>query len=87
MVAASAHENTVGIALLDQVAEQSGTVKKALVDQGFKKKVVEHGKNVDIDVETSATRTTRASFRRPSGGSWTKRDPDVLVARLASLAG
>ncbi|MFE2091582.1 IS5 family transposase [Streptomyces sp. NPDC059460] len=48
---ASAHENTAGIALLDGVAEQCDTVKKALVDQGFKKKVVEHGKNVGIDVE------------------------------------
>ena len=48
---ASAHENTVGIALLDGVIEHCDTVKKALVDQGFKKKVVEHGKNVGIDVE------------------------------------
>ncbi len=48
VLAASAHENTAGIALLDQVAEQSGTVKKALVDQGFKKEVVEHGTNVGI---------------------------------------
>ncbi|MFJ9543977.1 IS5 family transposase [Streptomyces sp. NPDC101225] len=48
---ASAHENTAGIALLNGVAEQCDTVTKALVDQGFKKKVVEHGKNVGIDVE------------------------------------
>lgn len=48
---ASAHENTAGIALLDGVIEQCDTVKKALVDQGFKKKVVEHGTNVGIDVE------------------------------------
>ena len=48
---ASAHDNTAGIALLDGVAGQCDTVKKALVDQGFKKKVVEHGKNVGIDVE------------------------------------
>ncbi|MGW3731117.1 IS5 family transposase, partial [Streptomyces sp. NPDC000851] len=51
VLAASAHENTAGIALLDQVAGQSGSVKKALVDQGFKKKVVEHGMNVGIDVD------------------------------------
>lgn len=51
VLAASAHANTAGIALLDQVAEQSGTVKKALVGQGFKKKVVEHGTKVGIDVE------------------------------------
>lgn len=48
---ASAHENTAGIALLDGVAKQCGTVRRALVDQGFKKKVVEHGKNHGIDVE------------------------------------
>lgn len=48
---ASAHENTAGIALLDGVAGQCDTVKKALVDQGFKKKVVEHGRHVGIDVE------------------------------------
>ena len=47
---ASAHENTAGIALLDGVAAQCDTVKKALVDQGFKKTVVEHGKNHGIDV-------------------------------------
>ncbi|MCX4597572.1 IS5 family transposase [Streptomyces sp. NBC_01549] len=51
VLAASAHENTAGIALLDQIAGQSSSVKKALVDQGFKKKVVEHGTNVGIDVE------------------------------------
>ncbi|WP_302186117.1 transposase [Streptomyces sp. AC550_RSS872] len=51
VLAASAHENTAGIALLDQVAGQRGSVKKALVDQGFKKKVVEHSENVGIDVE------------------------------------
>lgn len=51
VLAASVHENAAGIALLDQVAEQSDTVKKALVDQGFKKKAVEHGKSVGIDVE------------------------------------
>lgn len=48
---ASAHENTAGIALLDGVTAQCDTVTKALVDQGFKNKVVEHGKNLGIDVE------------------------------------
>ncbi|MFI5678634.1 IS5 family transposase [Streptomyces cellulosae] len=48
---ASAHDNTAGIALLDGVAEQCDTVTKALVDQGFKNKVVEHGQNHGIDVE------------------------------------
>jgi hypothetical protein len=48
---ASAHENTAGIALLNGVTEQCDTVTRALVDQGFKKKVVEHGRRMGIDVE------------------------------------
>ncbi|WP_103514946.1 IS5 family transposase [Streptomyces sp. SM10] len=48
---ASAHDNAAGIALLDGVAAQMVTVKKALVDQGFKKAVVDHGKQYGIDVE------------------------------------
>ncbi|MFD7180063.1 IS5 family transposase [Streptomyces sp. NPDC056637] len=50
VLAASAHDNAFGIALLGQVAP-IGTIKKALVDQGFKKTVVEHGTTVGIDVE------------------------------------
>nr|WP_236054424.1 leucine zipper domain-containing protein [Streptomyces musisoli] len=42
--------NAFGIALLGQVAPID-TIKKALVDQGFKKTVVEHGTTVGIDVE------------------------------------
>jgi transposase len=52
MLAASAHENTAGIALLDRVAARTGgTVKKALVDQGFKNTVVAHGAGLGIEVE------------------------------------
>lgn len=50
VLAASAHDNAFGIALLGQVAP-IGTIKKALVDQGFKQTVVEHGTTVGIDVE------------------------------------
>jgi hypothetical protein len=48
---ASVHENAVGIALLDKVAADTGTVQKALVDQGFKNAVVAHGQKVGIEVE------------------------------------
>ncbi|WP_030978354.1 IS5 family transposase [Streptomyces sp. NRRL S-1824] len=48
---ASAHDNAAGIALLNGVAAQTDTVRKALVDQGFKKSVVDHGKTLGIDVE------------------------------------
>ncbi|WP_405577164.1 transposase [Streptomyces sp. NBC_01190] len=52
VLAASAHDNTAGIALLDQAAGHTGgTVRKALADQGFKKQVIAHGAGLGIDVE------------------------------------
>ncbi|MCQ8192698.1 IS5 family transposase [Streptomyces sp. RCU064] len=52
VLAANIHDNTAGIVLLDQVAEHAGrTVRKALVDQGFKNQVVDHGASLGIDVE------------------------------------
>ncbi|WP_411076107.1 IS5 family transposase [Streptomyces sp. cmx-4-7] len=52
VLAASAHDNAAGVALLDQVAENAGgTVEKALVDQGFKKAVVDHGTALGVDVQ------------------------------------
>lgn len=51
VLAASAHENTAGTALLDQVAASTPTVSTALVDQGFKSSVVAHGAAVGIDVQ------------------------------------
>jgi transposase len=51
VLAASMHENVAGIALLDRVAAQTDTVRKALVDQGFKNAVVAHGASLGIDVE------------------------------------
>ncbi|THA30669.1 IS5 family transposase [Streptomyces sp. A1547] len=59
---ASAHDNAAGIALLDGVAEQTDTVKKALVDQGFKKAVVEHGATLGIDVEIVERNPTGQGF-------------------------
>lgn len=51
VMAASAHENAVGTALLDKVAARTPTITKALVDQGFKNAVVAHGAKAGIDVE------------------------------------
>ncbi|MFE2448935.1 IS5 family transposase [Streptomyces sp. NPDC021218] len=51
VMAASVHDNAIGTALLTKVAAQSATVTKALVDQGFKNTVVEHGAGLGIDVE------------------------------------
>lgn len=52
-LAASAHENTAGIALLDRVAAATppGSVRTALVDQGFKNAVVTHGATLGINVQ------------------------------------
>jgi transposase len=51
VLAASVHDNQIGTALLTKVAAHSATVEKALVDQGFKNTVVEHGAKLGIDVE------------------------------------
>lgn len=52
VLAASAHDNTVGTALLDQAAERCGNrLEKVLVDQGFKDEVIIHGALLDITVE------------------------------------
>jgi hypothetical protein len=62
VVAASAHENTVGIALLDRVAADTDTVEKALVDRGFKNAVVAHGEKVGIEVEVVARNPAQSGF-------------------------
>lgn len=51
VLAASAHDNKIGTALLDRVAATTPTVTKALVDQGFKTSVVDHGRELGIDVD------------------------------------
>ena len=51
VLAASAHENAAGTALLDKVAASTPTVSTALVDQGFKSAVVAHGASAGIDVQ------------------------------------
>ncbi|MEW1632761.1 transposase [Streptomyces sp. NPDC093801] len=74
VLTASAHDNAAGIALLDGVAAQTGTVRKALVDQGFKKSVVDRGKQHGIDVEiVERDPADKALFHRPSAGWWNRR--------------
>lgn len=62
VMAASAHDNAAGIALLDKVAADTDAVQKALVDQGFKKAVVEHGRKVGIDVEVVERNPATSGF-------------------------
>lgn len=57
ILAASAHDNEAGIALLGQSVERCGTrLEKVLVDQGFKDAVIVGGAADDITVEGSAAR-------------------------------
>ncbi|MFJ9713975.1 hypothetical protein [Streptomyces sp. NPDC101234] len=51
MVAASGHDDAIGIALLDNVAATAPTVTKGWADAPFKQTVVEHGARLGIDVE------------------------------------
>ncbi|WP_051573156.1 IS5/IS1182 family transposase [Streptomyces sp. PRh5] len=53
VVAAPVHDNAIGTALPNKVAPV-GTVRTALVDQGFKASVVEHGRTLGIDVQIVA---------------------------------
>ncbi|MGJ5897234.1 transposase [Streptomyces niveiscabiei] len=62
VAAASAHENAVGIALLDKVAADTDTAQKALVDQGFKNAVVAHGEKAGIEVEVVERNPAQSGF-------------------------
>lgn len=63
VLAASVHDNAFGTTLLDKVAASaSGSVTKALVDQGFKKTVVDHGKRLGIEVEVVERNPADAGF-------------------------
>lgn len=63
VLAANSHDNAAGIALLDQVVEHAGgTVREALVDQGFKNQVVAHGAGPGVDAETVERNPQQAGF-------------------------
>ncbi|MEY9935670.1 transposase [Catenulispora sp. GP43] len=51
VASAGLHDNVFGTRLLDKVAAKAPTVTTALVDQGFKSSVVEHGAGLDITVQ------------------------------------
>ncbi|WP_281283998.1 IS5 family transposase [Nonomuraea deserti] len=62
VLAASAHENIAGTALLDRLAIQAPTVHKVLVDQGCKSSVVTHGARLGMDVEIVARNPADRGF-------------------------
>ena len=52
VVAASVHDNVIGMTLLDKIAGSGyNRVSTSLVDQGFKNTVVGHGRKLGIDVQ------------------------------------
>jgi transposase len=51
VTAASVSDNTIGLNLLDRATETYPTLTKTWVDAGFRKKVVEHGAALGVDVE------------------------------------
>ncbi|MEV4179797.1 IS5 family transposase [Nonomuraea sp. NPDC049709] len=64
VAAASMHDNTIGNALLDRVAAATapGSVRTALVDQGFKNTVVAHGATHGIAVQIVERNPAEAGF-------------------------
>lgn len=63
VMAASAHDNAVGTALLSRVASENPSVSKAFVDAGFKDQVAIHGAMLGIDVETVSRLDGESGFR------------------------
>ena len=63
VMAASAHDNQIGIALLSKVAAENPSVSKAFVDAGFKDQVAIHGATRGIDVEVVSRLDGESGFR------------------------
>lgn len=63
VMAASAHDNAIGTALLSRVAAENPTVTKAFVDAGFKDQVAIHGALLGIDVEVVSRLDGQSGFR------------------------
>ena len=62
VVVASVHDNAIGIVLLNNVSASTRTVRTALVDQGFKAGVVDHGRSLGIDVQIVARNPAATGF-------------------------
>jgi transposase len=62
VTAASVSDNEAGIQLLTQIAADRPTVSKAWVDTGYKKKAIEHGATLGIDVDVVPRNTQVKGF-------------------------
>ena len=63
VMAASAHDNHIGTALLTRVAAENPVVSKAFVDAGFKDQVAIHGATLGVDVEVVSRLDGESGFR------------------------
>lgn len=63
VIAANAHDNQIGTALLSKVSAENASVSKAFVDAGFKDQVAIHGATVGIDVEVVSRLNGETEFR------------------------
>ncbi|MCX4862803.1 IS5 family transposase [Streptomyces sp. NBC_00257] len=71
VLAASAHDNAAGVALLDQAAERCGNrLETALMDQGFKDEVIIHGALLDINVEVVRNPSDQSKGFVPQSKRW-----------------
>lgn len=78
----AAHGNAAGTPA-DKVTAETDTVRRALVDQGFKNTIMPHGQRVGIDVEVAERNPRRRSGSRRSPSPWGLRR-GVLVQRWFS---
>lgn len=62
VASAALHDNVFGTRLLDRVAAKTPTVTAALVDQGFKSSVVEHGADLGIGVQIVQRNPAQSGF-------------------------
>ncbi|WP_394438661.1 IS5 family transposase [Streptomyces sp. SGAir0957] len=69
VVAASVHDNAIGISLLNEAAADNPSLSKSWVDAGFKNAVVAHGAALGIDVEVVHRDPATTGFT-PSPKRW-----------------
>lgn len=62
VLAAGAHDNEIGKSLLGKIAATTPTVSKALVDQGFKQSVVDHGAALGVEVDIVERNPSQQGF-------------------------
>lgn len=84
VVPACTYDNAAGIAVLDKVAADNASVVKALVGQGFKKAVVDHGQKLGIEVEVVTRNPGDVGFV-PQAKRWVVEQTNGILMFLRRL--